>query len=160
MGAYPRERVVSMGAKVKLFLVILLLCTGAFVVWRWQKDKAARAFYRNFPRGIIRVEVLNGTDIADLAYTLTKILRLDGFDVAEFGNAPSMKYPETVIIDRTGRNPEKISILKTYFEVDKAVILYDDRREMEKIDATVILGRDILTKELFQNHKNLLEVYL
>jgi len=149
-----------MGAKLKLFLIILLLCTGVFFVLRWQKEKADEAFYRNFPRGVIRVEILNGTDIEDLAYTLTKILRMDGFDVAEFGNAPSMKYLKTIIIDRTGRNPDKIAILKAYFDVEETVILYDDRREMEKIDATVILGRDILTKALFQNHKNLLEVYL
>ena len=160
MGPYQRERIVSMGSKGKLILILLVLCAGTFFVWRWQKEKSRETFYRNFPRGVIRVEILNGTDIGDLAYTLTKILRLDGFDVAEFGNAPSMKYPETMIIDRTGRHPEKISVLKTYFEVDKAVILYDDRREMEKIDATVILGHDILTKKLFQNHKNLLEVYL
>ena len=149
-----------MGAKLKLFLIILLLCTGVFFVLRWQKEKADEAFYRNFPRGVIRVEILNGTDIEDLAYTLTKILRMDGFDVAEFGNAPSMKYLKTIIIDRTGLNPDKIAILKAYFDVEETVILYDDRREMEKIDATVILGRDILTKALFQNHKNLLEVYL
>jgi len=148
-----------MAKKVKLIIFLFILCAGAFYLWHWQKERLEKMFYENYPKGVIRVELLNGTNISDLAYTLTKIMRTEGFDVAEFGNAPSMKYPKTLIIDRTGKEEEKIRILKAYFGTEEAFVLYDDRREMEKIDATIIIGEDILQTDIFKNHKSLMEGY-
>ncbi|MBI5597729.1 MAG: LytR C-terminal domain-containing protein [Elusimicrobia bacterium] len=53
-------------------------------------------------RGVTTLEVLNSGALPGVALKATKLLRLAGFDVVHFGNAPS-DQAETAAVDRVGR---------------------------------------------------------
>jgi hypothetical protein len=85
-----------------------------------------------------RVEVLNGSGVAGLARTATRVLRERGFDVVFFGNAPGGARDTSVVIDRAGRPGEAqrvadaLGIEQVRSEPDTSLYL----------EATVIVGRD------------------
>ncbi len=87
---------------------------------------------------VIRVEVLNGTEIVGLAGRTAELLRSYGFDVISVGNAAGSDVERTRVIDRTGsgmyarRTADVIRASRVDSEVDPQAV----------VDVTVILGRD------------------
>ncbi len=138
------ERKYIIGAAV----IIIALITASMII----KHRRWEQFYNDYPKGKIRIEVLNGTPSEGFAFKMTKILRYHGFDVVDFKNAESIKYKKTVIIDMRGNNSE-MKILEKFFETDQCITLYSDRSERENIDATVILGSDLLDLEKFSDKR-------
>lgn len=140
----------------KIFLTIIIILTVlAFFSWRYYKERRKKEYLSNYPRGMIRIEVQNGTKVNDLAFKMTKLMRYSGFDVVNFGNAPSDMYKRSVIIKRKKNNQKEIKILKEFLKVNKSILLYDEKATKEDIDATIILGKDMLEKEIFKNKKYL-----
>jgi hypothetical protein len=89
-------------------------------------------------RARIRIEVLNGTEVAGLADRMTNLLRDRGYDVVNYGNAPGARGKPTVIIDRVG---------KPYLAREVALALPGTpiRTELSPdglIDVSVIVGLD------------------
>jgi len=126
---------------------IVLITVGFFVRHtRWKN------FYRDYPKGKIRIELQNGTPIEGFAFKMTKIFRYHGFDVVDFSNADSKKFKKTVIIDLRGSNPE-LKILQSFLHTDECYTIYSERAEREGIDAIVILGSDLLDNEVFQDSR-------
>lgn len=54
-------------------------------------------------QGRVRVEVLNGSGLAGIAWEATQVLRAKGFDVVSFGNAETYSADSSVVKDRVGR---------------------------------------------------------
>lgn len=132
---------------IALAVIITLLAIGVYVRHqKWQE------FYRNYPKGNIRIEVQNGTTIEGFAFKMTKIFRYHGFDVVDFRNADSRKFKKTIIIDLRGNNPE-LKILQHFLQSKEYYTLYNDRADREGIDAVVILGEDLLENEAFKESR-------
>jgi hypothetical protein len=101
---------------------------------------------------IFTVEVLNGTSVAGLAGRTAELIRGFGYDVINIGNADSMDYEFTEIIDHSNLSDEAekfAGIINC-----KRVITVNERMPFEesmvmpledynyKADFTLILGRD------------------
>jgi hypothetical protein len=86
----------------------------------------------------VRVEVLNAAGVAGVARDVTDLLREDGFDVVQYGNASSFDRDTTVVIDRVGRLElaegvaNALGIPNVLVEPDPDLF----------VDVTVMLGRD------------------
>ena len=52
------------------------------------------------PRELITVAVLNGSGVAGVAAQIAEILKAEGFNVVEVGNADSFDYPRSQVISR------------------------------------------------------------
>jgi hypothetical protein len=93
---------------------------------------------RYVPRERVRVEVLNAAGVAGLAREVTNVLRDDGFDVVQMGNAGSFDRDTTLVIDRVGREDlaegvaNALGIRNVLSEPDPNLF----------VDVTVLLGRD------------------
>ncbi len=58
---------------------------------------------RSVPEQPIRVQVLNGCGVNGAGRKMTSVLRqMAGIDVVEIGNADTMDFEETVVVDRVG----------------------------------------------------------
>jgi polyisoprenyl-teichoic acid--peptidoglycan teichoic acid transferase len=88
--------------------------------------------------GNVVIEVLNGTDIVGLALRANSYLSSYGFDVLNVGNADREDYENTVIIIR--RSEQKARKVGELIGCER--IIPSDDTENDKIDATLILGRD------------------
>ncbi|MFN2431260.1 MAG: LytR C-terminal domain-containing protein [Gemmatimonadota bacterium] len=136
-----------------LVIVVLALAVGAFLsslVYRWTgsppgpagngpSGAGPRTAERPGPdRSRIRVEVLNGTRVPGLADRVTELLRREGFDVVNYGNASRRPQPSTSILARVGDGA---------FAREVALALPGTpiRRELAPdgfVDVTVLVGGD------------------
>lgn len=86
----------------------------------------------------VRVEVLNASGRAGLAAEVRRILRDQGFDVVDIGNAQGFAPDTSLVLDRVGRMDaarqvaDALGIRRVYARPDPNLYL----------DATVVLGRD------------------
>jgi hypothetical protein len=115
-----------------------LLGTAAYLGRRFPEAGAAEERQPYAPRERVRVEVLNAAGVAGVAREVMNLLREDGFDVVQYGNAPSFDRDSTLVIDRVGRVElaegvaNALGIRNVLVEPDPD--LY--------VDVTVMLGRD------------------
>lgn len=122
-----------------IFAVIAAFAGGAWYVGqRWPDARTEDGAPRYVPRERVRVEVLNAGGVAGLAREVTNLLRDDGFDVVQFGNAGTFDRDSTVVIDRVGREElaegvaNALGIRNVLTEPDSNLF----------VDVTVLLGRD------------------
>ncbi len=122
-----------------ILAVIAALGGGAwFLGQRWPDARTERGAPRYVPPERVRVEVLNAGGVAGLAREVTNLLRDDGFDVVQFGNAGTFDRDSTVVIDRVGRDElaegvaNALGIRNVLTEPDSNLF----------VDVTVLLGRD------------------
>ena len=122
-----------------VFVAVVLLAGGA--VWlgrRFPGSTEEGGAPRYVPRERVRVEVLNAGGVAGLARDVRDLLRDDGFDVVQFGNADSFDRDSTVVIDRVGNDDmaegvaNALGIRNVLSEPDPNLF----------VDVTVLLGRD------------------
>lgn len=87
----------------------------------------------------VRVQVLNGCGMRGVAQQVANVLRLNGFDVVEVGNASSFDYSNTVVLDRVGKGgrAQEVAVV---LGVESAII---QRIEGSSTDVTVIVGKDV-----------------
>lgn len=89
--------------------------------------------------GAVTAEVLNASGLDGVALRATKILRLRGFDVVHFGNAPQPE-PATRFADRSGR-PEEARDAAEALGCPEAEIVTEVLSD-PKASVTVVLGPD------------------
>ncbi|RKX70437.1 hypothetical protein DRP53_04915 [candidate division WOR-3 bacterium] len=137
-----------MGRANFLFIILggFILISGISLYYHFENRKIRDNVFEN---ARLRVEVLNGCGVDNLAMLVSDELRRLGFDVVETGNATSYDFKETVIIDRTDpklRNAHRLGgvIGCTRFGKDIDSSLY--------IDVTILLGKDYL--KYFPSLKN------
>lgn len=124
---------------VVLLLAVVALGWGAvYLGRRFPGSREEGGAPRYVPRERIRVEVLNAGGVAGLAREVTNLLRDDGFDVVQMGNAGTFDRDTTVVIDRVGREDlaegvaNALGIRNVLSEPDPNLF----------VDVTVLLGRD------------------
>jgi polyisoprenyl-teichoic acid--peptidoglycan teichoic acid transferase len=87
---------------------------------------------------VIRLEILNGTEIGGLASRTAEIYRSYGFDVISVGNASSSEIARTLVLDRVGSG----TYARRAADIIRARRLEADADPQSAVDVTVILGRD------------------
>ena len=122
-----------------LVLAIVLLGGGAvYLGARYPGGRSEGGAPRYVPRERVRVEVRNAGGVAGLAREVATLLRDDGFDVVEWGNADTFDRDSTLVIDRVGREElaegvaNALGIRNVLTEPDSNLF----------VDVTVLLGRD------------------
>lgn len=112
-------------------LLGVLLVISASLALRAFRDTAAG---RRAPQ----IQVLNGSGIPELAQRATAVLRAQGLDVVQIGNADGQAYPHTLILQRRG----------SAGVAQQVAAVLGSGRVMQQLDAsllvdvTVVLGRD------------------
>lgn len=86
----------------------------------------------------IVIEILNGTDIVGLAARARTYLNSYGFDILNIGNAEEDNYENTMIIGYGEENKAR----KLADLIRCKHIIAEEKEEGQKIDLTLILGRD------------------
>jgi hypothetical protein len=85
----------------------------------------------------VRVQVLNGCGTRGAGREVANELRLEGYDVADVGNARSFDFSESMVIDRVGRG--RAREIARALGVENVII---QRIEGSQYDATMIVGKD------------------
>lgn len=132
-------KLAEMNSSGKALLYILVVVLAAFLIsmiFLYTREDPEEARKRN---SNTRVEVLNGCGENRLAIKVANVLRRDGFNVLEIGNASEQNFVHTVVIER-GREDmanakyvaRKIGCRNIGKDVDAALHL----------DVTIIVGQD------------------
>ncbi len=87
---------------------------------------------------VIRVEVLNGTEITGLARRTAELYRSYGFDVVAVGNAEETSRESTVVVDRVGNE----LFAQRAADIIRAPVAEAEGLGQSPVDVTIILGRD------------------
>lgn len=100
----------------------------------------------------IHLEILNGTPRNGLASRTSQVFKSFGYEVVRVGNADQFTYEKTKVIDRSGNinKAQKIANVINCRDVTTAIEAdipqteegVDAPHDFEKIDVTVILGKD------------------
>jgi len=95
----------------------------------------------------IKIEVLNGCGVNNLARNTTRYLRENGFDVTFYGNARD-RIKNTVIVDKLYEKEKWARIVGRALDVDIYTVNIDSTR---CVNVIIILGMDydsVLPKEI------------
>jgi hypothetical protein len=87
---------------------------------------------------VIRLEILNGTDVSGLATRTAELYRSYGFDVVAVGNAQSNEVEQTLVVDRVG---SEVFARRTA-DIVRAPTVESEPDPQAAVDVTVILGKD------------------
>lgn len=90
------------------------------------------------PARVIRVEVLNGCGVSGMASRLGMLLRGQGLDVLNVGNAKNFDYHKTLVLARTGK-PELAYWVARLVGTENVLL---DPEADRLVDVTIILGKD------------------
>jgi hypothetical protein len=125
-------------------LIVIVLTGAAWVVHALQTTTTTSTFAAvlphdalpRAPEGVrVRVQVLNTTGRKGLARRATRLLRDQGFDVVDMGNA-APALDTTVVLDRTGHPAWAASVAK----VLRPATSRTERDSSRYLDVTVLLG--------------------
>jgi hypothetical protein len=135
-----------MGQRIRILILLVVLSgigigLGSLFGTRETNDSDITSLYPR-PPGVpgvrVRVEVLNGSGVAGIAWDATQLLRGKGFDVVSFGNAETYSADSSVVMDRVGT-------METARSVAEALGIARVRSEPDStlfVDVTVLLGPD------------------
>jgi len=112
--------------------VILTLVAGAYIISFGYKI-ANPVQYRK-----IKIEILNGCGVQDLARVTTDYLREKGFDVINYANAAE-EQKRTVVIDRLSPDEKWAKIVASVLDIDLTSAIVDSSL---CIHVLVLLGKD------------------
>jgi hypothetical protein len=118
-----------------LTIVILLIITS--MVFRF--SKRARGFPGDKDIPYMRVEVLNGCGVDNLAYKVALHLREKGFDVVEIANVEETNVERTIIIERVDKGMRNARVLARVIHCTNMQAMIDSTLFLE---VSLLLGRD------------------
>ena len=101
----------------------------------------------------IRVEVLNGTNVPDLARRLTYVMRRDSFDVLVYGTSRT-KLPKTVVVERRDSTMKCAAHVASWYGIKEKTLEIDPDHIF---DVSVIIGADY--KKIFPYLDTLKAIY-
>lgn len=87
---------------------------------------------------VIRLEILNGTEVTGLAARTAELYRSYGFDVVAVGNAQRDDIAETIVLNRSGSDV----FARRTADIIRAPQVEADTDAQAAVDVTVILGED------------------
>ncbi|MBN2171086.1 MAG: LytR C-terminal domain-containing protein [Candidatus Krumholzibacteriota bacterium] len=91
------------------------------------------------PEARLRLQILNGTGVAKLAFETGEKLRAWDVDALDRGNAPPWPFPETLLVVRDTRRAAAVQDLARRLGGVPVIL---QRREDLMVDATLLLGHD------------------
>jgi len=106
----------------------------AFLLAACQKKEVPVVFKPNTGQ----IQILNGCGKGGAAEQFRDFLTEQGFDIIEFGNAPSWNYSRTLVVARTANEPVARDLAKV-LQTENLIHLFDP---LAMVDATVFIGRD------------------
>ena len=112
--------------------IILILVAGAYIISFGYKI-ANPVQYRK-----IKIEILNGCGVQDLARVTTDYLREKGFDVINYANAAE-EQKKTVVIDRLSPEKKWAKIVASALDIDLTSAILDSSL---CVHVLVLLGKD------------------
>jgi hypothetical protein len=121
--------------------IILILTVGVYI-FSFSYKITNPIQYRN-----IKVEVLNGCGVQDLARVTTDYLRGKGFDVINYGNAAE-EQKRTVVIDRLSPEKRWAKIVASALDIKLTSAIVDSSL---CVHVLVLLGKDydeVITKRI------------
>ena len=96
----------------------------------------------------VRVSVLNGCGVAQVAARMTRKARGLGLDVIHVGNADSFGFLQSVVIDRGG-DPEKARQVAALLGIPNWIQqISDDTYRLEEVQ--IIIGKDYKSLKLLE----------
>jgi len=87
----------------------------------------------------MRVEVINGCGVNELAYKVSFFLREKGFDVVDISNVTGSKVERTIIIERVDKGMKNAKVLGRAIGCSNMTTMLDSTLFLE---ATLLLGKD------------------
>jgi uncharacterized protein YebE (UPF0316 family) len=115
-----------------ILTLILILSVGVYI-FSFGYKIAKPVNYKN-----IKIEVLNGCGVQDLARITSEFLRNKGFDVINYANTAE-EQKRTAVIDRLSPEKEWAKIVASILEVDLTSAVIDSNL---CIHVLVLLGKD------------------
>jgi len=112
--------------------IILILIAGSYIISFGYKI-ANPVQYRK-----IKIEILNGCGVQDLARVTTDYLREKGFDVINYANAAE-EQKKTVVIDRLSPEEKWAKIVASALDIDLTSAIVDSSL---CVHVLVLLGKD------------------
>ena len=100
------------------------------------------------PKKILKVEVLNGCGIKDVAKKLTDFLRQKNIDVVYFGNYEKMDLSETLLIDRRDYELSNAKIIGKIIGIDNR--MFPQISPQRQLDVTIIIGKNYSQLKAFE----------
>ncbi len=117
-------------------LLISLLCLSFIASLSYQLYSKFRG---GTDRSDITVQVLNGCGVDKLAQEVSEIMRLKGFDVVDFANAPSGDIEKTVVIERATMDRSNAMVVARSIKCSNVTCEIDP---LGLFEVTVVLGKD------------------
>lgn len=146
-GSQPKQDVQwgILGLKgVTFFIFVINIILIVFVVRRCSKPPVVVEQVQTAPQvvrnEVMRIEVLNGCGVPQLAARYTDFLRALEYDVVKTDNYESHNVEHSVVIDRQGNKEASLKLAKD-LGIDQAHVL-QEVNAVYLIDATVVLGKD------------------
>ncbi len=102
-------------------------------------------------QGPIRVEVLNGCGVPQIAARLTRKARALGLDVIHEGNATSFDFLHTMVIDRSGDQSKARQVAAVLGIPHCIQQITEDVFRLA--DVSIIIGRDYRQMNLLPDHE-------
>lgn len=96
----------------------------------------------------LKVEVLNGCGVADVAKKLTDFLRQKNIDVVYFGNYEKMDLSETLLIDRRYYELTNAKIIGKIIGIDNR--MFPQISPQRQLDVTIIIGKNYSQLKAFE----------
>jgi len=129
--------------------IILILIAGAYI-FSFGYNIANPVQYKK-----IKIEILNGCGVQDLALVTTDYLREKGFDVINYANAAE-EQKKTVVIDRLSTEEKWAKIVASALDIDLTSAMVDSSL---CVHVLILLGKDyekVMPKKIL-NERRLLE---
>jgi hypothetical protein len=126
--------------------IILILIAGVYIISFGYKI-ANPVQYRK-----IKIEILNGCGVQDLARVTTDYLREKGFDVINYANAAE-EQKKTVVIDRLSPEEKWAKIVASALDIDLTSAIVDSSL---CVHVLVLLGKDyeeIMPKKILMERR-------
>ena len=97
----------------------------------------------------IHIEVLNGCGADGVATRLSDRLREHGLDVITQGNAENFNFPDTIVIDRTGKPDYARQVANLLGTKNHIQQMTPDPFRIEEV--TIVIGRDYARLPILAN---------
>lgn len=125
-------------ARITVFILTLsVLLIATSMIFRFSSKTKKYPGKANIP--YIRVEVLNGCGVDNLAYKVSLFLREKGFDVVEISDVKGQKVERTIVIERLDKNMSNAKRLANVIKCSNITAMLDSTLFLE---TTLLLGKD------------------
>lgn len=129
-------------------VIVLLIGLNAYLLYSVLVPSTSLSYQEYLPLPTpppayegIQVEVLNGCGESGISQQARKYLRTQGFDVVNVDNAENFDFPETVVLDRAGRQSVSEAARAVALALGATHVILQ-RNDDRMVEVTAIIGRD------------------